>query len=496
VAMIGTIAKLIGGLVGALFLLGAVLVLWPRSAAPLPEAGLDYVIEGVRVVDVVAGTAGPPTSVTVRKGIIAAIGDANPAAGLVRVVGRGRFLAPGFWDMHVHSFQHSPQTDFPIFVAHGVTNVRDMMDCPGARDSLIGCIADKRRWNAEGEAGELTAPRIVEVASYYLEDPELGPGEVTRRILDYHGRGIDAIKVYNRLAPTAFHRAADVARARGMRLVGHLPKQVALDEALTTGQSSFEHGHVFPRHCFGGAADWREGRLDDLSPTERTEAMVAGHDPKLCSVAFDAFRSAGAWYVPTHVTREEDARAGDPGFVEDPRLDWLDPLSRWAYRDDLAGTRAAYPGARGEQALRDYFELGLRLTGEAHRAGVQVLVGTDTANGGFRYHDELAHLVRAGLSPAEVLRAATIDAARYAGLEASSGSIEIGKRADLVLLDANPLETIGNAGRINAVFLGGRLYDRNRLDRLLEFALGQAGAPQNWAKLLWAFAWSSVTSDL
>ena len=493
--MVRTIGKGLAAVVAAVVLSAALAILWPSANAPLPDASGGYRIDNVRVVDVEAGRAGAPTSVEVRDGRIAAIGGAA-SADIVRVDGRGGFLVPGFWDMHMHSFQLSPQMHLPLFVANGITNVRDMMDCPEPQDSLIACAADKRRWTAAAAAGRMAAPRYVEVASYYLESPALTPAAVTARVAAYDSRGLDAIKVYNRLPRPGFLQAARDARARGLRLVGHLPKAVGLDEAVASGQASFEHAHVFARHCFRSAADWRAGRLDALPPTDFAERVVAEHDPALCRAAFEAVRAAGAWYVPTHVTREEDARAADRAFVDDPRLVHLDPLSRWAFRDDLTGTVGQYPGARGQQALRRYFEHGLRLTGAAYRAGVPVLVGTDTAIGGFRYHDEMAHLVRAGLTPAEVLKAATFDAARYAGLQASSGSIAVGKRADLVLLAADPLADIANTRRIRAVFLAGRLYDRRRLDELVEFNREQAGAPHNWAKLLWGFARSSVTSDL
>lgn len=494
--MVGVIGKVLGGVVGTVLFIAIVLIAWPQSPAPLPDLRRGYVIEGVRVVDVVAGSAGAPTSVVIRNGIIAAIDEHASAAGLVRIDGRGRFLAPGFWDMHIHSFQLSPQMHFPLWIANGVTSARDMMDCPGTRDSLIACVADKRRWNAQSERGQLAAPRFVEVASYYLESPELTSNEVVARVRAYDARGIDAIKVYNRLPRAAYFRAAVEARSRGMRLVGHLPKAIGLDEAVKTGQSSFEHAHIFTRHCFRRAAAWRNGTFDRLPPTRLAEMIVAEHDTATCRASFEALRCAGAWYVPTHVTREEDARARDPSFVENSRLGYLDPLSRWTYRDDLGGTLAAYPGRRGERALRTYFEHGLRLTGEAHKTGVQILVGTDSAIGGFRYHDEMAHLARAGLTPPEVLRAATIDAARYAGLDRTSGSVGVGKRADLVLLDASPLVSIANTRRIRAVFLNGRLYDRKRLNELLAFTRAQAAAPHNWMKLLWGFARSSVNSDL
>lgn len=490
------IGKVLGGALGLLLVVAIVAILVPPAAAPLPQAETRYLIRNVRVVDVEAGTAGPPVTVAIRDGLIERIGIRNAGTGLAIVDGAGGFLVPGFWDMHVHGFQLSPQMHFPQFVANGVTNVRDMMDCPEESDSLIACVTDKRRWSSEVEAGTLAAPRIVETASYYFEGSDLTEEDVARRARTYAERGIDALKIYNRLSPEAYRTVSEEARRLQLRLVGHLPQGVALYDAISAGQLSFEHAHLLARHCFSHGEAWRAGGLDAVSPTELVERMVAEHDPENCQRSFTELRDAGAWLVPTHVTREEDARAMDQNFINDPRLAYLDPLSRWAYRDDLAGTVARYPGARGERALRAYFTHGLRLTGEAHRAGVRVLVGTDTAMGGFRYHDEMAHLVEAGLSPAEVLRAATIEAARYAGLERQSGSIAVGKRADLVLLSANPLESITNTRRIQAVFLAGRLYDRDDLDSLLDFSRAQAGNPANWIRLLWGFARSSVSSDL
>lgn len=465
--------------------------------APLPETAPGFVIENVRVIDVASGTLSQPLAVSIRNGRIAALGEgASVRAGYRRIDGTGRFLSPAFWDMHAHSFQHSPQVEFPLWVANGVLNLRDMMDCPGETDGLIACAADKRRWNARIARGQMSAPRIVATSSYYLENPDLTPADVSALAATYERRGLDALKVYNRLSRPAYFRAADEARKRGMRLVGHLPRAIALPEAIAAGQASFEHGHVLARHCFRRAPAWRSGALDRMAPAALLEAVMAEHDPAACAAVFAKMRAAGAWLVPTHVTREEDARARDPEYADDPRLAYLDPLSRWALSDDLGGTASDYPGERGDRALKAYFRHGLKLTGAAHQAGVNVLVGTDTALGGFRYHDEMAHLGKAGISPADVLRAATLDAARYAGLDRDSGSIAVGKRADLVLLDANPLDAIANTRRIRAVFMNGRLYDRDRLDALLAFARGQANAPHNWAKLLWGFARSSVTSDL
>ena len=492
--MVRKALKLFLGVLALLLLAFVIGLNWPSASAPLPDQRRDYVIANVHVVDVERGVAGPLTSVAIRGGVISAIGTPPPD---LRVVdGRGGWLLPGFWDMHMHSFQLSPQLHLPLFVANGITGGRDMMDCPGETDSLIACVRDKRRWSAAAAAGRMASPRFVSVASYYFENPALTQDEVSKRAAASARRGHDELKVYNRLSRPAYARVSREARRTGLRLVGHLPKAVSLAEALEAGQTSFEHAHLFPRHCFAGAADWRSGGLDSLPPASVARAMVDRYDQAACARAFAAMKASGAWFVPTHVTREEDARAADPEFVNDSRLAWLDPLSRWAFRDDLSSTRSAYPGAEGERALRDYFEHGLKLTGAAYRAGVPVLVGTDTAIGGFRYHDEMAHLVRAGLTPAGVLRAATIDAARYAGQERRFGSVAPGKQADLVLLSANPLENIANTRKLDKVILAGRIYDRTALDALHDFTRRQANRPDNWIKLLWGFARSSVASDL
>ncbi|MBH1430054.1 amidohydrolase family protein [Stenotrophomonas maltophilia] len=477
-------------------LLFAAALVWPLSAPPLPEPGNSHVIVNARVVDVVHGQVSEPTTVTVRNGTITAIGEDAQDARLPVLDAVGRWLLPGFWDMHTHAVQLSPQLQFPLMLANGITGTRDMMDCPQATDPLIACVADKRHWSEQAIAGQQVAPRFVQIASFYFEDPSLSPEAATERARTYTARGIDALKVYNRLRADTYLRLATEAQQLHRPLVGHLPRAVPLESALQMGQRSFEHAHLFVRHCFENAAAWRGGTLDGEDPTALAERMVSGYQPALCDEAFGLMQASGAAFVPTHVTREEDARAGDPSFAADPRLAYLDPLSRWAWRDDLQATVMRYPGRRGEDALKAYFGHGLALTGAAHRAGVTVLVGTDTGLGGFRYHDELQWLRQAGLSQADVLRAATLQAARHLQLQASHGSIEVGKAADLVLLDGDPLQDTANTRRIHAVLLAGHLYDRPRLDALLVYARSQARSPAVMARLLWGFITSPVSAEL
>jgi imidazolonepropionase-like amidohydrolase len=129
----------------------------------------------------------------------------------------------------------------------------------------------------------------------------------------------------------------------------------------------------------------------------------------------------------------------------------------------------------------DFYRKGLAVTGAVHRAGVPIMVGSDAPDAfvfpGSAVHDEMGELVAAGLSPAEALRAATLNGAVFLKVSDSYGTVESGKRADLVLLDANPLEDIGNTRRIRALVFGGRFFDRNALDQLLDGALEAATRP-------------------
>lgn len=245
--MLSQITKLGFSLVLFLFILIVLAVMLPPAEAPLPGSRRDLVIRNVHVVDVEEGRATGPTSVTIRAGKIAAIEAMATADGLLSLDADGGYLIPGLWNMHVHSFQLSPQLHMPALVAHGITSVRDMLDCPAARDRLIACVADKRRWNRAVADGRLAGPRFVSVASYYFEGPGLTPEDASQRARDAASRGVDELKVYNRLSRAAFASVAEEARRSDLRLVGHLPKFVSLEEALRAGQRSFEHAHLFPR---------------------------------------------------------------------------------------------------------------------------------------------------------------------------------------------------------------------------------------------------------
>ena len=216
------------------------------------------------------------------------------------------------------------------------------------------------------------------------------------------------------------------------------------------------------------AGEWREDRRE----------MLATHDEVRAAEIFCAFVDNGTYYVPTHLTRWADAYADGPQVRDDTLLQFLHPLMRWQWLEDIDATVAEDPTPAARATYRAFYRKGLALTGAAHRAGVKVLVGTDYVVPGADVHRELVQLVAAGLSPAEALRAATIEPARYVGRDGEYGSVAVGKVADLVLLGADPLVRIEHTQQIDAVVFGGRVYNRTALDGLRDVVRRRA---RSWA---------------
>jgi len=234
---------------------------------------------------------------------------------------------------------------------------------------------------------------------------------------------------------------------------------------------SFEHARVFLFNCFPGAEAFARSGLRQPD-TKWLRRMIDEFDPSMCRPVFRTFVRNKTAYVPTHLTRKNE------GFLdrEDSRWKYVPEARRKACNvaADAMVKLDAYSSPAARKAVRDFYIKGLEITGMAHKAGVTIMLGTDTADcgvfPGFAVHDELEELVKAGLTPAEALKTATWNGAEFLGRTSESGSVEAGKLADLVLLDANPLDDIRNTGKIAALVLNGRYMERSALDQLLRSA--------------------------
>ena len=476
----------------------AVGVLWPQERLVPPRTAGALAIVDVNVVDVRAGTVLPRRTVLVEHGRIRAVGTGVPLApGVRRVDGRNRYLIPALWDMHTHVFAISPLLDLPLYVAYGVTNVRDMQGCPTPDDPFVACAEDKRRWTAEALAGVRIGPRVVASTSWMANGPgmvqrlknvppyfDTATPEQARRFVRHFAGKVDAIKVYDRLPREAYFALVDEARRAKLDVVGHRPYAVSAIEAAAN-QKSVEHARFVLHESFAGSAELR--RASGRAWREDRRRMLEEHDPRLAREIFAAMRRHGTWYVPTHLTRWSDAYAEDGRVRNDALLRYLHPLMKRQWLEDLDETLAADPSPAARETHRRFYRKGLELTGQAHRAGVKILAGTDYVVAGADLHRELQQLASAGLAPPDVLRTATLHPAEYFGLQGEYGTVEPGKVADLVLLDANPLQDIRNTQRIHAVVFNGHLYDRAALDRISSHVERQARSWTVACKIVWRF---------
>ena len=385
---------------------------------------------------------------------------ARVPAGARVVDGRGKFLVPGFWDMHVHTAITGGRELLALYIANGVTGVRDM----------AGEWATLGSWRREIAAGTLVGPRIVG-SGPYLEGGDVPiPHLLTRNTAEARAGvdslialGVDFIKVHSQLTAETYFAIARRARERGIPFAGHVPRVVGAAAASDSGQRSIEHLLAIPADCT--AAD-----SISLAPRFTVQGALGRCSSEDLAPLYAKFVRNGTWVTPTFTAQYEVAVWPTRAVPGDSLAPYL-PESVRRYVAEIFPMPDSIP-PNADSVGRAMFQKRLRQVATMHHAGVRILTGTDAplrnSPPGFGLHEEFALLARGGLTPFEVLRAATLEPARYFGMLDSAGTIASGQLADLVLLDANPLRDIRNTRRISAVMANGRLFlgpDRERLLR-------------------------------
>jgi hypothetical protein len=397
----------------------------------------------VNVIDVIHGTAKPDLTVVIRGNRIIEIGAASavtPPATAQVVDARGKFLIPGLWDMHVH-LGNATEATLPLLVYYGITGVRDM----GSPS-----FETLRQWNVDTLSGRRVGPRIVApgpilgMSPPYFWTWQVHNPEEARKAVDYlAGIGVDFIKVTQTFDRETYFAVADEASKVGLPLAGHLPVnddgngfKVSGEEASNAGQKCFEHLHGIPL---------------PFQPPE----------PQLIPTLL----RNGTWVDPTLTPYWTSAHMDELiAAKEDPRLKHVVPSLREEQWNPVLGQKRN--PAFAQQMLKWRMDQVKML----YQSGVPLLAGTDL---GFPYvfpgevDKELELFVEAGLTPLDALRTATMNPARYLDRDKVLGSIEPGKFADLVLLNANPLDDIHNVENVQAVVLNGRYLTRDDLEKLL-----------------------------
>lgn len=428
----------IGGLALAAFALQG-------SMVPKPSQESVVAFVDVNVIPMSRDGVLEHQTVIVRGNRIADIGPAaqvRAPAGATTVDGRGKYLMPGFAEMHGHLPNPNAGPELTenilfLYVANGVTTVRGML---GNTSHL--------ELKARIARGELLGPRL------WVPGPALGGNaastpEVGRRMVEeQHAAGFDHLKIQERLARETYDTIVATAKRLGMRFVGHVPDEVGVYHVLQSGQSSIDH-------------------LDNY--VETVGGPDSANDQRIAQVVA-ATCAARAWTVPTLALWEvflgmDDADA----LAARPEVRYMPQAMRANWTQQLTQTRANAPPVESRLAT---IALRGRILKALQTAGCPIAFGTDSPQlysvPGFSIHREMRSMAAAGLTPQQILRAGTREVARYFGAEQEFGSVAAGQRADLILLTGNPLSDLANLARRAGVMVNGRWLPEPEIQARLE----------------------------
>ncbi|MFE0418454.1 amidohydrolase family protein [Streptomyces tendae] len=481
-----------------------------RAAAPdvpprtLGRAADDLRLDNVTIVDPLDGSRIAGRSIVLRNGHIASVlssADA-PAETSMRVIdGAGRYAAPGYNDMHTHALQKSDtRLAYATMLAQGVTGMRQMQGSP-----------DMLTYRAEQRLG-LTehAPRLLGIPGGLLLPFNAGSVDDAREeIARQWDQGADFIKMIL-TERDVFFAAIEAAHKRGMRIAGHLPPAIRIEEASERGFDSIEHlgtgsnvflslsatpdrlweqqdtelpipGWVAGLPGSGWAFDrfFKDKLISSVGKAEPDDAGVVLLGKALSTYSEERATELGAmfvrnttWQCPTLANLRSKYRLDDPEFRSDPWLEKMPAGEREKKLADIDAYEALHPEVR--DINHQYYNRVLRTVGIWSRAGAPLMAGTDTSGRAVAntIQHEFQELARAGLTPLEVLRTATTAPAAYLGLDHRMGRVAEDMEADFLLLDADPLDSVDNLGAVSLVVRAGHAFTSESLaatvDKLLQ----------------------------
>ena len=452
----------------ALFACGAALKNGEGPPAAAPAAGFAFV--DVTVIPMDREGALPGQTVLVSDGVIAAIGPASRVrarAGDTVIDGRGKFLIPGLAEMHAHIPGASAPEQLVrdimfLYVANGVTTIRGML---GAPNQLV--------LRGHTASGEVLGPAILVGAPSLNGQSAPEPEAAARLVREHKSAGYDFLKLHPGVKRTVYDAIVSTAREAGITFAGHIAAAVGLERTLEARQSTIDH-----------LDGYLEASLPEpLRARMMTEQVPFGEwvpavDPALVRYWAGRTRDAGTWNVPTAFLWESIYSGESPEEAAQRReMRYAPPqmVNGWMQQKRNMIQSQQAQGVRGEDVDR-YLELRRLALRALADSGARLLMGTDSPQmfnvPGFALHREVVVMQEAGLTPFQILESGTRSVARYVerdlGLEARFGTVVAGGRADLVLLDADPLLNVRNLARRSGVMVRGRWLPAAELEQGLE----------------------------
>jgi len=467
-----------------------VLISAALSLGPGPARSAETLVSDVTIVDVELGSLETGQSILIRDGVIAEVGPDLVADDVDTVVdGADGYLIPGLWDSHVHIFStpDEPDTALPLYLINGVTGIRDM--------GALWPIEAQQALQAKIAAGEVLGPQLILSGAWVDASPGSWPGmfladtpEEARSVVErIDAEGWAAVKAYSMLDEATYLALADAAAEHDLPFIGHVPEQIPLATAIEAGQDGMEHFGRVTKACATREAEMVgeiRDALESGADLQAVMARMAGHnriildtwDESLCEAVLAQMAEADMHVSPTLVVA--DFYTGNWPAPDAPRMRMLPPEIRAVW--DRPDFRMQAMTDEVRELAEASIGLDRRTFAMAHAAGVPILASSDASFAnpylfhGFSLLDELDIYVAAGLTPREALSTATVAPARFFNLPNQDGTIAPGQRADIVLLNDNPLVSLATLRAPRAVVVGGTVLDRAELDRMTDELLAAA----------------------
>lgn len=432
------------------------------------------VIQNASIVNTRDGSILPATSIVLDGGKITRItpSHANVGGTAIAVDGSGKFLIPGLLDMHTHYFDNptdQPQTA-ALLVANGITGIREMR---GSSD----LVQAAQQQNAARAAGTLDVPEILvipgDIIGLTAVPASTSAAAAIQEVDKQKAYGAGFIKTIraNRDATLAFLAEA---KNQGMYVAGHLSQSVGAREAAAAGWKAIEHlgaGLTILLDCSANEDSIRAAVVAAGTNNPFYQPILDSYSDAKCQAVAQTFAANGTWNTPTLLKLRTSLVANDPAYLNDPNLIYVSRATRSAWAA-AAQAFAANNDATLMATKLAYFNKEQTLPRLLKQNGARLMAGSDTSSvpnwviPGFSLHQEYKMLVAGGLTPLDVLQMTTLNGAQFMNRESSTGTVDEGKNADLVLLDANPIADVANLDKISAVFLRGKYLPKAALDRL------------------------------
>ena len=427
------------------------------------------VITHATVIDTVTGKTQPNTTVVIDKNRITRViisSKADLKSGKV-IDAHGQYLIPGLWDMHTHVYFDSTAADgtdliLPLFLANGITGIRDM---GSALDPVLKARDDIAAHRLLGPRMVVSGPMLDGPKSQYKAAIAIATPEDGRKAVDMlHTRGVDFIKVQSGIPREAYFAIADESKKDNIIFEGHVPDSIRASEAVASGQHTFEH-------LIGIFEASSPDETKYLTCKKTVGMFLQTYDPALEAKIIDLLAKNHVWQCPTLFWERGQWLVDAIDYTKDPDL---------AYAGNTWVTKQWPRAQKGILKSLDTDPLPIRekfvtheldIVRKLHVAGVPFLAGTDTPAGvdvipGISLHLELQRFVAAGFTPLEALQTATLNPAKFYNKLNDFGTVQPGRIADLVLLEANPLDNIANTRKITAVITDGRYLSQQDLEQL------------------------------